>query len=54
VAVGKLEKLKVYGGDCPTPDGMGIRDCIHGVDLAQGHVKTLEKIQQLVGNTFGT
>jgi UDP-glucose 4-epimerase len=49
VAVGKLEKLKVYGGDYPTPDGTGIRDYIHVVDLAQGHVKALEKIQQLEG-----
>jgi UDP-glucose 4-epimerase len=49
VAVGKLEELKVYGGDYPTPDGTGIRDYIHVVDLAQGHVKALEKIQQSVG-----
>ena len=49
MAVGKLENLKVYGGDYPTPDGTGIRDYIHVVDLAQGHVKALEKIQQLEG-----
>jgi UDP-glucose 4-epimerase len=49
VAVGKLETLKVYGGDYPTPDGTGIRDYIHVVDLAHGHVKALDKIQQLKG-----
>ncbi len=49
MAVGKLEKLKVYGGDYPTPNGTGKRDSIHVVDLAQGHVKALEKIQQLKG-----
>jgi UDP-glucose 4-epimerase len=47
VAVGKLEKLKIHGGDCPTPDETGIRDYIHVVDLAQGHVKALERLQQL-------
>jgi UDP-glucose 4-epimerase len=44
VAVGKLPILKVYGNDYPTPDGTCIRDYIHVVDLAQGHVKALEKI----------
>jgi len=44
VAVGKLPILNVYGNDYPTPDGTCIRDYIHVVDLAQGHVKALEKI----------
>jgi len=44
VAVGKLEKLRVFGGDYPTPDGTGIRDYIHVVDLANGHLKALEKL----------
>ena len=44
VAEGRREKLSVYGGDYPTPDGTGLRDYIHVVDLAQGHVKTLTKL----------
>ena len=44
VAVGKLEKLHVYGNDYPTPDGTGVRDYIHVVDLAQGHVAALKKL----------
>jgi UDP-glucose 4-epimerase len=44
VAVGKREKLYVFGGDYPTPDGTGIRDYIHVVDLAKGHLLALEKI----------
>ncbi|MDO8439387.1 MAG: UDP-glucose 4-epimerase GalE [Telluria sp.] len=44
VAEGKREKLSVYGGDYPTPDGTGVRDYIHVVDLAIGHVKTLSKL----------
>jgi len=42
VAVGKLPKLKVFGGDYPTRDGTGVRDYIHVVDLAIAHVKALE------------
>jgi UDP-glucose 4-epimerase len=42
VAAGQLPKLKVFGGDYPTPDGTGIRDYIHVVDLAKGHVTALE------------
>ncbi len=42
VAVGRREKLSVYGDDYPTPDGTGIRDYIHVVDLALGHVKAVE------------
>ena len=49
VAVGKLEKLHVYGGDYPTPDGTGVRDYIHVVDLAQGHVAALRKLEQGCG-----
>jgi len=43
VAVGKLEKLSVFGNDYDTVDGTGVRDYIHVVDLAKGHVKALEK-----------
>jgi UDP-glucose 4-epimerase len=49
VAVGKLEKLSVFGGDYNTPDGTGIRDYIHVVDLAKGHIKALEKLTQKPG-----
>ncbi len=41
VAIGKLDKLRVYGGDYPTQDGTGVRDYIHVMDLAQGHVVAL-------------
>jgi UDP-glucose 4-epimerase len=44
VADGRREFLSVYGGDYPTPDGTGMRDYIHVVDLAIGHVKTLSKL----------
>lgn len=44
VAEGRREKLSVYGDDYPTPDGTGLRDYIHVVDLALGHVKTLTKL----------
>ena len=42
VAVGRREKLMVFGGDYPTADGTGVRDYIHVVDLADGHVRALE------------
>ncbi|MEJ2387252.1 MAG: UDP-glucose 4-epimerase GalE, partial [Chromatiaceae bacterium] len=42
VAVGKLPRLRVFGGDYDTPDGTGVRDYIHVVDLARGHLKALE------------
>jgi len=42
VAVGKLEQLSVFGNDYPTPDGTGIRDYIHVVDLVKGHLKALQ------------
>ncbi|AOY00515.1 UDP-glucose 4-epimerase GalE [Jeongeupia sp. USM3] len=44
VAVGKREQLSVFGSDYPTPDGTGVRDFIHVVDLARGHVKALQKL----------
>ncbi|MFA6412980.1 MAG: UDP-glucose 4-epimerase GalE [Syntrophales bacterium] len=46
VAVGKLPRLSVFGNDYDTPDGTGVRDYIHVVDLARGHLKALEKIKQ--------
>ena len=46
VAVGKLEKVHVFGNDYPTPDGTGVRDYIHVVDLALGHVKAVEKLEK--------
>ena len=49
VAVGKLAKLGVFGNDYDTPDGTGVRDYIHVVDLAVGHVKALEKLQKSSG-----
>ena len=44
VAKGKLEKLFIYGNDYPTVDGTGVRDYIHVMDLAEGHVAALEKL----------
>lgn len=49
VAVGKLEKLHVYGNDYPTPDGTGVRDYIHVVDLVRGHVAALKKLDTNCG-----
>lgn len=49
VAIGKLECLGVFGNDYDTPDGTGVRDYIHVVDLAVGHVKALKKIQEKAG-----
>lgn len=43
VAVGRLEKVSIFGGDYPTPDGTGVRDYIHVMDLAAGHVRALER-----------
>ena len=48
-AIGELEKLSVYGNDYDTPDGTGVRDYIHVVDLAKGHVKALAKLSQSPG-----
>ncbi|MEI5996902.1 UDP-glucose 4-epimerase GalE [Paraburkholderia bengalensis] len=44
VAVGKLDKLRVFGGDYDTPDGTGVRDYIHVVDLARGHIAALDAL----------
>lgn len=44
VAKGKLDKLRVFGNDYPTPDGTGVRDYIHVVDLAEGHVAALNHL----------
>ena len=49
VAVGKLEKIHVYGNDYPTSDGTGVRDYIHVVDLARGHVAALKKLETNCG-----
>lgn len=49
VAVGKLPHLSVFGDDYPTPDGTGVRDYIHVVDLASGHVKAVEKLHSHPG-----
>lgn len=49
VAVGKLPKLGVFGNDYPTPDGTCIRDYIHVLDLATGHVKALERLKKNAG-----
>ncbi len=46
VAVGQLEQLSVFGDDYDTPDGTGVRDYIHVVDLAKGHVCALEKLEK--------
>ena len=57
VLVGKLEELPVYGDDYPTPDGTGVRDYIHVVDLARGHVKALDKLAEnpgIVAYNLGT
>ncbi len=44
VAVGRLERLRVFGDDYPTPDGTGVRDYIHVVDLAKGHLRALDAL----------
>ncbi len=49
VAIGKLQELQVFGNDYPTVDGTGVRDYIHVVDLANGHLKALEKIMSSNG-----
>ena len=49
VAVGKLEKVHVFGNDYPTPDGTGVRDYIHVVDLARGHVAAIKKLEEKPG-----
>jgi UDP-glucose 4-epimerase len=57
VAVGRLEKLQVYGDDYPTPDGTGVRDFIHVMDLVEGHVAALDYLlahQELLTVNLGT
>ena len=49
VAIGQLPQVNVFGNDYPTPDGTGVRDYIHVVDLAKGHVKAIEKIEENPG-----
>ncbi len=49
VAVGRRNQLSVYGADYPTPDGTGVRDYIHVVDLAKGHLKALEQLDRVHG-----
>jgi UDP-glucose 4-epimerase len=49
VACGIRQELSVFGADYPTPDGTGIRDYIHVMDLAEGHVKALEKLPRITG-----
>lgn len=46
VAIGKLERLHVFGNDYPTPDGTGVRDYIHVMDLARGHVAALDALSK--------
>jgi UDP-glucose 4-epimerase len=46
VAIGKLPKLRVFGNDYPTPDGTGVRDYIHVMDLAAGHLSALRFLEQ--------
>ena len=49
VATGKLPKLSIFGGDYPTPDGTGVRDYLHVVDLAKGHIAALNYIEKNTG-----
>ena len=49
VAVGKLKEINVFGNDYNTPDGTGVRDYIHVVDLAKGHIKALDKLNTNCG-----
>lgn len=52
VAAGKLEQLSIFGNDYNTPDGTGVRDYIHVVDLAKGHLKALEKLKNEKAGLF--
>jgi UDP-glucose 4-epimerase len=49
VAVGRRPELSVFGGDYPTPDGTGVRDYIHVVDLARGHLAALDTLDRTQG-----
>jgi UDP-glucose 4-epimerase len=53
VAIGELKELSVWGNDYPTPDGTCIRDYIHVVDLARGHIKALQKLDAKPGGSKG-
>ncbi|MCV5940658.1 NAD-dependent epimerase/dehydratase family protein, partial [Escherichia coli] len=54
VAVGRREKLAVFGNDYPTPDGTGVRDYIHVMDLADGHIAALKSVgEKSVGEKSG-
>lgn len=52
VAIGRRERLAIFGDDYPTPDGTGVRDYIHVVDLAQGHLKALERLEGAPGLVY--
>lgn len=52
VAVGRLPKVRVFGDDYPTKDGTGVRDYIHVVDLARGHLAALRKLEQTPGRIY--
>jgi UDP-glucose 4-epimerase len=57
VALGRREHLRIFGGDYPTPDGTGVRDYIHVMDLAEGHVAALRYLidqQQGITANLGT
>lgn len=54
VAVGRRERLSIFGGDYPTPDGTGVRDYIHVMDLAQGHLAALDYLRIQAGGTLAT
>lgn len=49
VAIGRLPELRIFGNDYPTPDGTGVRDYIHVVDLAVGHIAALKKLDEIKG-----
>ena len=50
VAVGRRDKVRIFGSDWPTPDGTGVRDYLHVVDLAKGHLKALERLTSVPGS----
>ncbi|MEO7812719.1 MAG: UDP-glucose 4-epimerase GalE [Usitatibacter sp.] len=54
VAAGRLEALRIFGNDYPTPDGTGVRDFIHVMDLAEGHVAALAALERVADGTVMT
>ena len=46
MAIGKLDEIKIFGSDWPTHDGTGVRDYIHVMDLAEGHLSALEHLSK--------